>query len=115
MVAFTPAKSDSQVSTGSGDLTGSYAFTLHTGQQQLAGQFVINRTNGRYTGTIGPAGAPPVAIDSIQVQGRTLTLAFVVPSGGPATMELTPAGADSLTGKFTGPPAPADVSAHRVH
>jgi hypothetical protein len=76
---------------------------------------VIDKTGDSYTGTIGPAGSPQVPIDTIKVQDRTLKLAFVVPSGGPATMELTPAGSDSLTGKFTGPPAPADVSAHKVH
>jgi glyoxylase-like metal-dependent hydrolase (beta-lactamase superfamily II) len=115
MVAFTPVATHSQASAGTWDPSGSYDFTLHTGQRQLAGQFVINKTGDSYTGTIGPAGSPQVPIDTIKVQDRTLKLAFVVPSGGPATMELTPAGSDSLTGKFTGPPAPADVSAHKVH
>ncbi len=67
----------------------------------------------RLWGNIGPVGVPPVPIDSIKLQDKTLKLAFVIPAQGPVSMDLTAAGPDSLAGKMTGPHGSQDVSARK--
>jgi glyoxylase-like metal-dependent hydrolase (beta-lactamase superfamily II) len=98
---------------GSWDPTGSYRFTVQT-PQPLEGQFTISRTGAGYGGNIGPVGVPPVPLDSIELGDRTLRLAFLIPAQGRASMDLTRAGPDSLSGKMTGPRGPQDVSARKV-
>ena len=116
MTAFaaTP-KAAASSAPGSWDPTGSYRFTVQTPQQPMEGQFTISRTGAGFGGNIGPVGAPPVPLDTIELQDRSLRLAFLIPAQGRASMDLTRAGPDSLSGKMTGPRGPQDVSARKVH